>query len=50
VGGGVCSMQSSRDDLRSLYYLPYYYYLIYLLPWDSPSFAFCTYLAEEGCL
>ncbi len=33
-------MQSSRSDLGSFYYLPYYYYLIYLSPRDSPSFAF----------
>ncbi len=24
--------------------------LFYLFPQDSPSFAFCTYLVEEGCL
>ncbi len=29
--------------------LPYYYYLIYLAPWGSPSFAFCTYLVGQEC-
>ncbi len=36
-----CSIQGSRATLgRSINFLSYYYYLIYLSPQDSPSSAF----------